>query len=462
MNSTQKLVDICLHQLPQSVGSVEIEAARQCLIDSLACAFTAYQEEPIEILRALNLDASGLGQSTVIAYGERSRPADVALINGAMISLQLFDDNQAEMRGHPSGPLLPAVLALAESNDKTIREALVAFVVGYEVECRLGTLINPTHYEQGWHATATQGTLAAVVASGILLNLNDQQMAYAFGIVSSMMGGVRRNFGTMTMSLHSGLAASNGVRAAQLAEKGFTGDPHIFDGALNICEIFSRGWDSAILEKSLPEWGSPFMIVSPGATFKLYPCGRPPLFAVDCALAIQDRHHITIANIKKIRCEVSFLFPRTLIHTHPKNGLQAKASLQYCIATSLLDGRPTLQSFSDAMVNRVAIAQIIELIEVSVPPHLSENIPEVRKAPFAQPVTLYVETHDGQIYSEVVPIHKGSPQNPASANDLKNKFIDCAGMHMTPQKALNIFDYMHSDHHPIRTLMQMVSLPVGS
>ena len=455
---TQKLIHTCLHQLPQQIGEEEINAARKCLVDSLATALSAYQEDPINVLRSLTLEASAQGQSTVIGYGEKSRPADVALVNGTMISLQLFDDNQAEMRGHPSGPLLPAVLALAELKNQSIHEALKAFVIGYEVECRLGTLINPSHYELGWHATATQGTLAAVVASGIILKLSDEQMAHALGIVTSMMGGVRRNFGTMTMSMHSGMAASNGIRAAQLAQKGFTGDPKIFDGPMNLGEVFSSDYTSDLLDQNLNEWGKPFMIVSPGATFKLYPCGRPPLFAVDCALAIQERHHIQPKDIKKVRCDVSFLFPRTLIHTHPTNGLQAKASLQYCIATCILDGRPNLNSFSDAMVNRPEITEIIDMIEVNVPPHLSEDIPEVRKAPFAQPVTLVVETHDGQIFTETVPIHKGSPKNPASEADLKQKFLDCAGLHMSKERAQETLAYMQDGKNSIRKLMQLITV----
>jgi len=455
---TQKLIHQCLHELPHLIGEVEINAARKCLVDSLATALAAYQEEPINALRSLNIEPSAQGASTVIAYGEKARPADVALVNGTMISLQLFDDNQAEMRGHPSGPLLPAVLALAELQNQSIDEALKAFVIGYEMECRLGTIINPSHYEMGWHATATQGTLAAVVASGIILQLTDEQMAHALGIVTSMMGGVRRNFGTMTMSMHSGMAASNGIRAAQLAKKGFTGDPKIFDGPMNLGEVFSSDYTSDLLDQNLNEWGKPFMIVSPGATFKLYPCGRPPLFAVDCALAIQERHHVQPKDIKKIRCDVSFLFPRTLIHTHPTNGLQAKASLQYCIATCILDGRPNLNSFSDAMVNRPEITEIINLIEVNVPPHLSEDIPEVRKAPFAQPVTLVVETHDGQIFTETVPIHKGSPKNPASEADLKQKFLDCAGLHMSKDRAQETLAYMQDGKNSIRKLMQLITV----
>jgi 2-methylcitrate dehydratase PrpD len=227
---------------------------------------------------------------------------------------------------------------------------------------------------------------------------------------------------------------------------------------MSLGDVFSREWTSELLENNLDYWGKPFMIVSPGATFKLYPCGRPPLFAVDCALAIQDKHHIPVENIQKILCDVSFLFPRTLIHTNPTNGLQAKASLQYCIATSLLDGRPTLDSFTDAAVNRKAIKDLIDRIEVRVPPHLSEDIPAVRKAPFEQPVTLEVHTKDGNVYSETVAIHKGSPLNPASDADLKQKFIDCAMLHMSEDRAHQVLAHIANRKNSVRELMRLVTV----
>jgi hypothetical protein len=217
------------------------------------------------------------------------------------------------------------------------------------------------------------------------------QSPYAVGVPGSVAGLVRALQDYGTLSLEQVIAP-----AIQLAEKGFTGDPEIFDGAMSLGDVFSREWNSELLAKNLNLWGKPFMIVSPGATFKLYPCGRPPLFAVDCAIAIRDAHNIQAENIEKIFCDVSFLYPRTLIHTNPKNGLQAKASLQYCIATSLLDGRPTLASFTNDAVNREAIKNLIDRIEVRVPPHLSEDVPAVRKAPFEQPVTLEVHTKDGK------------------------------------------------------------------
>ena len=452
---TERLIATCQQSLLSRVGEGELEAATACLIDSLAAAYAAYGEPPIELLRELHAGAPGA--STIIGYAGTTRPADAALVNGAMVSLQLFDDNQAQMRGHPSGPLLPAVLALAELRRLTLREALTSFVVGYEMECRLGTLLNPSHYEIGWHATATQGTFGAVLASSLILGLDADQTAHALGIAASMAGGLRRNFGTMTMSLHSGLAASNGVRAAQLAEGGFTADPDIFGGAMSVGAVFSREWSDARLVDSLAQWGAPFMIVSPGATFKLYPCGRPPLFAVDCVVALQRKHSLQPEDIRRIRCEVSYMYPRTLIHARPANGLQAKTSLEYCIAASFVDGRPTLASFSDAAVQRVAIRRLIDVIEVQVPPHLSEDVPAVRKAPFEQPVTVEITTHDGRVLQETVAIHKGSPTNPASADDLRQKFLDCTQAHLGNDGAEAALAAMRSPQLQVGELMRLLT-----
>ena len=463
MTITQELVTQCLETLPLAITDAEMNAAKNCLIDSIACAYTAYQEEPIEILNALYLgDAIGhtssQAQSTVIAYGQAARPMDAALINGTMISLQLFDDNQAEMRGHPSGPLVPAVLAAAEIAGATMEQALKAFVIGYEVECRFGTLLNPSHYENGWHATCTQGSLAAVAASAYLLKLTPDQTAYAFGINASQASGVRRNFGTMTMSMHSGIAASNGIKAALLAQKGFTGDPEIFDGKMSFGEVFAKEWDNALLKDNLALWGKPFFITSPGPTFKLYPCGRPPLFAVDGVLLLKEKYGIQAQDVKKIVAEVSFLYPRTLIHTRPTNGLQAKASLEYCIATSLVDERPTLNSFTDAAVQRPQLKELLERIAVVVPAHLSEDIPAVRKAPFDQPVTIEMQLHDGRVLRETVPIHKGSPKNPASSQALQDKFTDCLSLHCAPNQVADILSAIHQPSTQVRHLMQLMKV----
>ena len=455
---TQKLINTCLFELPKKISVTEKQAAAQCLIDSLACAFSAYKEPAIEILMDAYLENSPTTGSSIIGYSQLARTDDAALINGSMVSLQLFDDNQAQMRGHPSGPLLPAVLAVAEEVNASIDQALTAFVIGYELECRIGMLLNPAHYELGWHATATQGTFAATIACAHLLNLNVPQTQHALGIAASMASGVRRNFGTMTMSFHSGLAASNGVKAARLAKRGFTADTHIFDGPMNIGQVFSKEWSDTALWSDLEKWGEPFVIIHPGQTFKLYPCGRPPLFAIDCVVELQKKHQLKLNDIKKITCDVSYMYPRTLIHSRPINGLQAKTSLEYCIASALLDKRPSLVSFSDEAVKRPEIAKLIDLIEVRVPPHLSDEVESVRKAPFEQPVTLTIENKAKKIFIETTAFHKGSPENPASQSDLDQKFKDCLSPWISQARIPQILELCKNTSTPMKVLMRKLCI----
>jgi len=455
---TQQLIQTCLVDLPKRISPLEREAASKCLIDSLACAFAAYKEPAIEKLMQAYLENPPSVGSSVIGYAQLARADDAALLNGSMISLQLFDDNQAQMRGHPSGPLLPAVLAVAEEVNASIDQALDAFVIGYELECRLGMLLNPAHYELGWHATATQGTFAATIACAYLLQLNLEQTQHALGIAASMASGIRRNFGTMTMSFHSGLAASNGVKAARLAKRGFTADTQIFDGPMNIGEVFSKEWSAEALGADLKHWGEPFVIIHPGQTFKLYPCGRPPLFAVDCVVELQKKHQLKLSDIDKIICDVSYMYPRTLIHSRPENGLQGKTSLEYCIACALLDQRPVLASFTDEAVKRPQIARLIDLIEVRVPPHLSEDVEAVRKAPFEQPVTLTVRHKSGQIFVETTAFHKGSPENPASQRDLDQKFHDCLSPWISLTRIQQILEICKNTSSPMKLLMRKLCI----
>ena len=454
MGLTHKLITTCRDIYASRVDAAALAMARRCLVDSIAAAFSAIGEKSIDILLGSSRGAAGGGESSVIAYGHAMRAEGAALVNGTMISLQLFDDNNEQMRGHPSGPLWPAVLAAAEKENKTLREACTAFVVGYEVECQLGTLLNPSHYEIGWHATATQGVMAATIASSLLFGLSEEQTARALGIAGSLAGGLRRNFGTMTMSLHSGLASSNGVKAARLAWQGFSADPAIFDGPMSFGDVFSREWSPAAMEANLDLWGKPFAISAPGPVFKLFPCGRPTLLGVDCAMALQRKHNLNTADIRKIICDVSYMYPRTLIHARPQTGLQGKTSIQYCVAAALVDRRPTLASFTDEAVRRKEIVGLIDKTEVRVPPELGEDVAAVRRAPFEQPLKVTIETADGRVFSETVQFPKGSPQNPVSEKEHDGKLEDCVTPHLGSERCAAVLGYLRNDAASTRGLLE--------
>lgn len=454
---TQHMVERCLVEIPDRIDESALAQARNCLIDGLSCALAACRERPINILREVMLPKGG-GEASLIGSGEGATCDIAALLNGAMVSLLLFDDNHVTMRGHPSGPVLPAVLALAEAQDLSLDTMLRAFVLGYEVECMLSPLLNPSQYEIGWHATATQGVMGATLAASHLLGLDVVAGCHAVGIAGSLASGIRHNFGTMTMSLHSGLAASNGIRAARLAAAGFTADPDVFGGELSLGNALSHDWDESQMAAQIDSWGAPFAITNPGPTFKLYPCGRPPLAAVDCIMEMRDEEGLVPEDVEAIECFVSYMYPRTLIHPRPTTGLQGKTSLEYCVASALLDDGPGLTSFTDEAVRRPAIGQIIDRITVTVPPELSADVPDVRNRPFDQPVRLVVRTVSGRMLERTVVDHRGMPGNPATNADRRRKLLSCIEGRYDSALADKLLAYVAAPDASTRGLLAMVRL----
>jgi 2-methylcitrate dehydratase PrpD len=417
---TRELVLACLRM---RVDAAALTQARRCVFDGLAVALAAAQDEAIGLLRRI----SGQPGASRLIGGGLVAEADAARLNGMMTALLLFDDNSGPMWGHPTAPLMPAVFAVAETEGLSLEAALRAFVVGYEVECRLGRVLNPSAYEAGWHATNTQGTIGAAIACAILLGLDETQTCRAIGIAASLAGGMRRNFGSMTMSLHCGEAAANAVRAVRLAQSGFTAHPDIFGRPNSYGEALSREWDEAAFVAMIAEIGvAPPVIVDPGPILKLYPCGQPTLYGVDCALALMRDHGVTAEAIVEMEFRVSYILPRTLIHTRPETALQAKPSMHYCVAATFVDNGPKLSSFTDAAVMRPSIRRLLDCARFVVLPEYEEHVPGVRARALELPVTVWVRLRDGREAEATMAHHRGMPQHPATEADLLDKFQMCA------------------------------------
>ncbi len=309
------------------------------------------------------------------------------------------------MRGHPSVPLLPAVLALGEKLDSSGSEVIDAFVLGFEVECKLGRVIGAPHYALGWHATSTLGTLGAAAACARLLRLDADQTQTALGIAASLASGVRQNFGTMTKPLHAGWAAHNGVIAATLAGRGFTADSAALEGESGLLSAASG--DARLNSRALSRLGDPWEIVSPGIGVKLYPCCYATHRAIDAALEIvasDGPHH---SNIESVEVTVSRGTLMPLQKPLPATGLEGKFSMEYCIAAALADGRVGLATFTDDAVRRPDLRKLMKRVVVR----------EERRAgafPIGGRALVSVDTSGKVNHARVVETPKGDPQNPLS------------------------------------------------
>jgi 2-methylcitrate dehydratase PrpD len=322
------------------------------------------------------------------------------------------------MRGHPSAPLLPAVLAVGEKAGGSGRDLLTAFVLGFEVEARLGRAIGEAHYALGWHATSTLGTLGAVAACARLLNLDVGGTKTALGIAASLASGLQQNFGTMTKPLHAGWAARNGVVAAELASRGFTADPRALEGESGFLRAMSGGSEVDLEPLAAP--GDPFEITASGIGVKLYPCCYAVHRSLDAALELRVRHRIDPGSIARVEVEVSRGALLPLRHEPPTTGLEGKFSLSYCLAAALVDGRVGLASFTDEAVCRPAVRELMSKVEA-----------REGAEPGAFPIGGYAEVRialrDGSEQGLRVDTPRGDPSRPLTWEELVEKFRDCAG-----------------------------------
>lgn len=407
-------------------GAIPAEAwlqARRAILDTLGVALAGYGEEAATIVGAMVREEGGSGEASVLGHGFRAPPAGAALANGTAAHALDFDDVSASMHGHPSAPLFPALLALGEKLGVSGRDLSEAFVLGFEVECRLGRAIGEAHYALGWHATSTFGSIGAAAGCARLLGLDPERTGHALGIAASLASGLQQNFGTMTKPLHAGWAARNGVVAASLAARGFTADAQALEGSGGFLRAAS-GDAEVDLGAALSGLGEAWEIVSPGIAVKLYPCCYATHRAIDAALEVRPN----AAGVDASRVEV-IVSPGTLIPLigrPPDNGLEGKFSLAYCVAAALLDGAVALGAFTDEAVRRPEVRALMERIEVREEgPQMNfpiEGIAEVRLA-----------TPDGRL-SARVEVPRGDPQRPLSWDDLAAKFRECAGVGLTRER----------------------------
>ncbi len=258
-----------------------LHLAKRCVIDGLSVMLAGSTTRGSRIVYDYVRSTQGIGEATVFGSNTfRTSAAAAALANGASGHALDWDDTQLStsadrifgLMTHPTVPPLAAALALGERGQVSGEQFLEAFLVGFEVECKIAEAIDPSHYRKGFHSSGTIGAFGAMAAAARLLRLDAEATAHALSIVASTSSGIRVNFGTMTKSLHVGRAAQNGVTATELAGKGFTGGADGLDGQWGFFQIFSfgNGFDP---DRIVGQLGNPYSIVTPGVSIKPYPCG---------------------------------------------------------------------------------------------------------------------------------------------------------------------------------------------
>ncbi len=318
---------------------------------------------------------------------------------------------------HPTAPALPPVLALAERDGRSGRDLMLAYQVGVEVECKVAEAIFPRHYQQGFHSTATCGAIGAAAAAAKLLGLDRDAVRRALSLAASQAGGLRENFGTMTKPFHAGRAAEAGVFAAELAAIGFTASPIALEADRGFFRAAGGGYDAEMIDGRL---GNPWTFSSPGVSIKPHPSGSLTHPGMSVMLDLIRRHDLRPERVKRVAVGTNHNMPNALIHHRPRNELQAKFSMEFCMAILLLERKAGLEQFTDDVVNRSDVQALLQRVDFGVHP-------EAEAAGFDKMTTIVeVELDDGTTVRGSADFGKGSPANPMSDDELADKFGQCA------------------------------------
>jgi 2-methylcitrate dehydratase PrpD len=392
------------------------QRAAAAVCDTIGVALAGVVEPAARIVRGV-LDSQG--DCRVIGTPRRAGAADAALANGVAVHALDFDDMCFVSMAHPSCALAPAALASAEWADASGGALLDGFLAGFELECRLGAVMNPRHYHsRGWHCTSSIGTLGAAAAASRVMGLTHDQTAHAVGIAASLACGLKENIGTMTKPLHAGMAARNGVTAALLARSGFTASENALTGPQGYLAAMDSEHGADALAQAAADLGNRWEIDDTGITVKLYPsCAatHPPL---DALLDLVRAHGVSADDISTILVEVDTMTPRLLIHARPATGLEAKFSMPFCAAAAVVFGHPTVDTFDGSHIADSRVQMLMPRVSMRVNPGFDS-------AASLSQATVTIQRRDGTTLTQHADGARGYPGR-LSETELATKFLGCA------------------------------------
>ncbi len=355
---TSALVDDVSSLLEAPLPPEVVTVARHCLLDFLGVAIAGATEPLVEILVAEL--ASSAGGATLVGRAERASRIDAALINGAAGHALDYDDTLSAMNGHPTVPVMPAVLALAESLGLGGRQLLVAFVAGAETEARLGRLMGAPHYAAGFHATGTLGTFGAAAAACHLLGLDRSRTTVALGLAGTQAAGLKASFGTMAKPLHAGRAASTGLLSALLASRGFSGRADLLEARHGFGATHASG---RLDPDRLTACRGRFFILE--TLFKHHAACYLTHAAIEAGSSLVAGSAVRHGQIVRVEVEAAPALGDVCGIERPATGLELKFSLRGAAALALL-GRDTAdpETWNDATAGDPEVIRMRERVTV--------------------------------------------------------------------------------------------------
>lgn len=411
-----------------------IDLGKKSMLDAFGLAIVGAQSKGSRILQTYlgNLGCTN-GAARVLGTKQRQPLRFAALANAVSIHMEDFDDTQLPVPNdpdfgqviHPTAPVFPVAAGLADTRVVSGKEFILAFHVGAEVACKIADACASRAYKAGFHASGIFGAFGSAAAIAKLRGFDARVTGNALALAASQASGLAENFGTLTKPFQVGHAAEAGVVAADLAELGWDGSRNVLEAANGFFHAYGGSYQPSYLVNKL---GLPWSFVAPGVAIKPYPSGavsHPAMTEIARLLSVEG---IKPDEVRQIEAGTSSLIPQYLRYHEPRTGLEGKFSMEFCLAVLLLTGKAGLGEFTDAVVGRRDVREMMSRIRFYVDPEA--------EAPNQSRNTTFLKVHlkDGRTFASKVEYGKGSPINPMSYDEVAEKFLGCTNYAQWPAK----------------------------
>ena len=406
---------------PARLPEEAIHRSKIGVMDCVGVALAGSREPVGKVMREYAASLASGGEATLWGTARKVSPSEAALINGTLSHALDYDDMNRSMLGHPTSVLAPALFAVCEQRGLSGRRLLEGYIVGLEVMARLGRIFGQAAYAKSWHPTAILGALGACAGASYLMGLDPAKTINALGIAASEASGIKKNFGSMVKPLHAGSAARKGLWAAMLADKGLEADDEALDGRFGFLDMFNGKQH----EPDTGDHGSAQLeILDAGLVFKRYPCCGGVHSLLDNMIGLQQREKLAPDAVREIECRLHSSRIAYLDRPQARDSLDAKFSIQYCVAVALSHGTVGLREFSQECLGEPQTRALMSRIRVSP----ADDLPG-----FGSEVI--VGTLDGRSIASRLLEPRGSKNSPFTEDEMLRKFLDCAGEIMSAAQA---------------------------
>ncbi|CAN7582583.1 MmgE/PrpD family protein [Phyllobacterium sp. LjRoot231] len=397
------------------------ELAKHAVADTIGCMFAGRNDfAPQAARNALAGYRTSSGAASIIGGG-RANEAVAALVNATAAHALDYDDNFLPGMSHASAVLVPALLAVAQARNANGQALIDAYLIGLQAQAFVGAGVGSSHYTAGWHGTSTIGTIGTAAGVAWLIGLDSDGIARSLSNAVSLASGTKGQFGTPMKPLHAGLAARNAIDAAMLAASGMTGRLDILEGEQGFRELFGGSypgnWDTEAIAATQSH-----VIETIGVIPKRHPCCGSTHLIADAILDIKTTNDFKIEDVTSIETLVGISNWRNLAYPQPCDEMQARFSMQYCVARILRNNALLLSDFTPEAVEANPDTDLMNRISMT-PYTQQEELAAGAKLPHV--VTIHLV--GGLTLKAERQAAKGSLADPFDARDREIKFADCCG-----------------------------------